>query len=165
LVAARLATGRAISPRVTAVVGTEALTPEPAPDLGVPQPYLALVRQGMREVVNNPLGTAYASRLADPNVQMAGKTGTAQVFDGPQNEDTASLPWKFRPNALFIAFAPAAAPRYALSVVVEHGNEGADAAAPIARDLMEAVLARDPASRRIATGSTPGSISSREPPT
>ncbi|HUC16637.1 MAG TPA: penicillin-binding protein 2 [Acetobacteraceae bacterium] len=165
LMAARVATGRAISPRVTAAVGAETLPPEPTPDLGIPEPFLALVRRGMREVVNNPLGTAYASRLFDPNVQMAGKTGTAQVFDGPQGVDTASLPWKFRPNALFIAFAPAAAPRYALSVVVEHGNEGADAAAPIARDLMEAVLARDPANRKIATGDSPASNPSDEPPT
>ncbi len=156
LMAARVATGRVISPRVAAAVGAETIAHPPAPDLGVPEPYLALVRQGMREVVNNPLGTAYASRLPDSNMEMAGKTGTAQVFDGPQNEDTAQLPWKFRPNALFIAFAPFAAPRYALSVVVEHGNEGADAAAPIARDLMEAVLARDPASRSVAPGSVPG---------
>jgi penicillin-binding protein 2 len=132
------------------VVGLDA-----APGLGIPELYLSLVREGMREVVNNPMGTGYASRLADPNVEMAGKTGTAQVFDGSQNVDTASLPWKFRPNALFIAFAPVAAPRYALSVVVEHGNEGADAAAPIARDLMEAVLARDPANRSVPPGSAP----------
>jgi penicillin-binding protein 2 len=155
LMAARVATGRAISPRVTAAVGTEVLAADPAPDLGVPEPYLALVREGMREVVNNPMGTAYASRLGDPSVQMAGKTGTAQVFDGPQSEVTSTLPWKLRPNALFIAFAPAAAPRYALAVVVEHGNEGADAAAPIARDLMKAVLARDPANRTVAPGNAP----------
>jgi penicillin-binding protein 2 len=163
LMVARVATGRAISPRVTTEVGSEAVAPGLAPDLGVPEPYLALVRQGMREVVNNPMGTAYASRLPNPNAEMAGKTGTAQVFDGPQSEDTATLPWKLRPNALFIAFAPAAAPRYALSVVVEHGNEGADAAAPIARDLMEAVLARDPANRTIAPGGAPGDTSPEEP--
>lgn len=155
LMAARLATGRALSPRVTASIGAEVLPPAPAPSLGVPEPYLALVREGMRQVVNNPLGTAYASRLVDPNVQMAGKTGTAQVFDGPQSENSALLPWKFRPNALFVAFAPASAPRYALSVVVEHGNEGADAAAPIAHDLMEAVLARDPANRTVVPGGIP----------
>ncbi len=163
LMVARVATGRAISPRVTAAIGTETVAPGPAPDLGVPEPYLALVRQGMREAVNTPMGTGYASRLPDPNVEMAGKTGTAQVFDGPQSEDTASLPWKLRPNALFIAFAPVGAPRYALSVVVEHGNEGADAAAPIARDLMEAVLARDPANRTISPGGSPGGAATGEP--
>lgn len=155
LMAARVASGRALSPRVTAEVGGKAAGLDAAPGLGIPELYLSLVREGMREVVNNPMGTGYASRLADPNVEMAGKTGTAQVFDGPQNVDTASLPWRFRPNALFIAFAPVAAPRYALSVVVEHGNEGADAAAPIARDLMEAVLARDPANRSVPPGGVP----------
>ncbi|MGH7057616.1 MAG: penicillin-binding transpeptidase domain-containing protein, partial [Acetobacteraceae bacterium] len=101
--------------------------------------------------------TAYASRLA--NVVMAGKTGTSQVFNltesAQQQFNTATLPWKLRPNALFIAFAPADRPRYAVSVVVEHGNEGAAAAAPIAHDIMETVLARDPESRNVAPGTAP----------
>jgi hypothetical protein len=59
-----------------------------------------------------------------------------------------NLPWEFRPHALFVAFAPYDAPRYALSVVVEHGNAGALAAAPMARDMMIEVLTRDPAERR-----------------
>lgn len=166
IMAARVATGRAISPRVAAKVGAKTLALPEAPDLGIPERYLALVREGMREVVNNPLGTAYASRLVDPNVLMAGKTGTAQVFDMSRAQaasglNTASLPWKLRPNALFIAFAPVGAPRYALSVVVEHGNEGADAAAPVAHDLMEAVLARDPANRIAAPGSAPAAAAIR----
>jgi penicillin-binding protein 2 len=54
------------------------------------------------------------------------------------------LPWEFRPHALFVAFAPYDAPKYALAVVVEHGNAGAAMAAPIARDIMTDVLMRDP---------------------
>jgi len=61
--------------------------------------------------------------------------------------DSKSLPWEFRPHALFVAYAPYEQPRYALSVVVEHGNAGGAAAAPLARDIMAEVLRRDPASR------------------
>jgi penicillin-binding protein 2 len=61
--------------------------------------------------------------------------------------DSEKLPWEYRPHALFVAFAPYDAPRYALSVVVEHGNAGAAAAAPMARDMMAEVLRRDPANR------------------
>jgi penicillin-binding protein 2 len=59
--------------------------------------------------------------------------------------DSAKLPWKLRPHALFIAFAPTSAPRYALAVVVEHGNAGASTAGPIARDIMVDTLTLDPA--------------------
>ena len=58
------------------------------------------------------------------------------------------LPWEFRPHALFVCYAPYDAPRYAVSVVVEHGNAGAAAAAPLARDIMVDVLTRDPAAPR-----------------
>ena len=84
---------------------------------------------------------------------MAGKTGSAQVRDVSRalrdsgHFNSANLPWEYRPNALFVAYAPYDAPRYAMSVVVEHGNAGAEAAAPIARDLMMADAARDPAGR------------------
>ena len=62
------------------------------------------------------------------------------------------LPWEFRPHALFVAYAPYDDPHYALSVVVEHGNAGAAAAAPIARDIMTAALQRDPAGRDALPG-------------
>ncbi len=55
-----------------------------------------------------------------------------------------NLPWEERPHALFICFAPYDAPRYAIAVVIEHGNGGADAAAPLARDIMTDTLLRDP---------------------
>ncbi|MGH7191882.1 MAG: penicillin-binding transpeptidase domain-containing protein, partial [Acetobacteraceae bacterium] len=89
--------------------------------------------------------TAYASRLTDPKMEMAGKTGSAEVINlskaqAASNFNTANLPWRFRPNALFIAYAPAGQPRFAISVVVEHGHEGAEAAAPIAKDVMEAAF-------------------------
>ena len=78
-----------------------------------------------------PGGTAPAARLADPHWQLAGKTGSSQVrrVSREQREqgrfDSSKLPWEVRPHALFVAYAPYDAPRYALAVVVEHGNAGA----------------------------------------
>jgi spermidine dehydrogenase len=78
--------------------------------------------QGMDDVVNGPGGTARASALRVQGVRMGGKTGTAQVrrIKGSARGG-ANVPWKFRDHALFIAFAPVENPRYAISVVVEHG--------------------------------------------
>ena len=159
---ARVASGRLISPHVTRRVGN-ILQPggmtEDWPVLDLPETYLNLVRGGMWAVVNEPGGTAPLARLPDPHVQLAGKTGSAQVIRISRalresgHFNSASLPWKYRPNALFVAFAPYDAPRYAVSVVVEHGNAGADVAGPIARDIMMDVLARDPARRNTAPGS------------
>ncbi|HQU09981.1 MAG TPA: penicillin-binding protein 2 [Acidiphilium sp.] len=148
---ARISTGRAVEPHVARGIGRNLLhqdTPDRWPDLGLDERSLAAVRQGMFDVVNTTKGTAYAARLALPGVFMAGKTGTAQVHDNTQAEEKANLndatlPWKFRPNAFFIAFAPAHAPRVAVAVAVEHGDEGATAAAPIAHDLVTAALTRD----------------------
>ena len=99
---------------------------------------------------------APAAKLGLPDAQMAGKTGSTQVRRVSRelrehgNFNSAKLPWEFRPHALFVAFAPYDAPRYALSVVVEHGNAGAEAAAPIARDIMLEVLRRDPSGHGLA---------------
>ena len=81
---------------------------------------------------------------------MAGKTGSTQVrrvsraLRESGTFNSMSLPWEFRPHALFICYAPFVNPRYACAVVVEHGNAGAAAAAPLARDIMTATLTRDP---------------------
>lgn len=157
---ARIATGRAIGPHIANAVGEivqSGRAPDDWPSLGFDIRNLAAVRQGMFDVVNTQLGTGYASRLTIPGVFMAGKTGTAQVHDLTQaqekaNYDDANLPWKFRPNAFFIAFAPADAPRYAAAVAVEHGNEGASVSAPIAQALITAALTRD------LTPAPPGTI-------
>ena len=84
---------------------------------------------------------------------MAGKTGSAQVrrvsreLRESGHFDSEKLPWEYRPHALFVAYAPYDAPRYALAVVVEHGNAAAAIAAPMARQIMTEVLRRDPANR------------------
>lgn len=155
----RLATGRAVQPHLTRAIDGEAqpgAKPEVWPLLGVSDRTLHAVREGMWAVVNEAGGSGGIAKLDLPNlpgVQMAGKTGSAQVHNvtreqrehGYKSENQA---WELRPNALFVCYAPYDQPRYAIALVVEHGNAGAAAAAPIARQIMEAVLTRDPVSRR-----------------
>jgi len=117
------------------------------PALGVNPKHIAQIQQGMNAVVNSEKGTAKKSRIIEDGMQMAGKTGTAQVQRitmaqrraGIKNED---LEWKRRHHALFCGYAPVHNPRYACSVVVEHGVGGSKAAAPIARDLLYEVQKR-----------------------
>ncbi len=138
---ARIASGRAVAPRLIRRIGAEERTKE-APPLEVDDRHLALVRRGMFEVANRRGATAYRSRIAEAELALAGKTGTSQVRSITaeerargifRNED---LPWERRDHALFVAFAPYKRPRYAISVVVEHGGGGSRAAAPIARDIL-----------------------------
>jgi len=159
----RIATGRAVVPHVTRQIARAApagAKPEDWPVLDVPEAHLALIRGGMFGVVNEPGGSAPHARLPMPDIQLAGKTGSSQVRRVSRwarehgNFNSASLPWEFRPHALFVCFAPYDAPRYAISVVVEHGNAGADVAAPLARDIMVDTLTRDPARRIVAPGQT-----------
>jgi penicillin-binding protein 2 len=158
---ARLATGVAVQPHLTRSIGGVLQPGSEAadwPDLGVSERFLHAAREGMWAVVNEQGGTAPLARLALPGVQMAGKTGSAQVRRVSRelrehgHFRSADLPWEFRPHALFICFAPYDAPRYALAVVVEHGNAGADVAGPLARDIMTDTLTRDPARRNQAPG-------------
>jgi penicillin-binding protein 2 len=152
----RLASGRLVQPHLTRKLsGTLQPGGEQAdwPVLGVPEKLLQMVREGMWAVVNEAGGTAPLAKLADPQVQLAGKTGSAQVrrvsreLRESGHFDSEKLPWEYRPHALFVAYAPYEAPRYAVSVVIEHGNAGAAAAAPMARTIMTEVLRRDPANR------------------
>jgi penicillin-binding protein 2 len=87
----------------------------------------------MFRVVNGS-GTAVGSKLQLDGIQMAGKTGTAQVRRLVSRGSVGD--WKSRDHALFVCYAPADAPKYAMAVVVEHGTFGARAAAPIARDTL-----------------------------
>ena len=125
---ARLASGKLLQPRLLM-----AGKPRPAPNLDADPAHLEFVRQAMAAVVNGS-GTAVASKLPLDGVQMAGKTGTAQVFRlGARGHQSN---WALRDHALFIAFAPVEAPRYAIGCIIEHGGFGASAAAPIVRDCM-----------------------------
>ena len=159
----RIATGRAVVPHVTRQVDAKqqpGSTPEDWPALDIPEEALQAVRAGMFAVVNDYGGTAPHARLNLPGMQLAGKTGSSQVRRVSRwarehgHFNSANLPWEFRPHALFVCFAPYDAPRYAVAVVVEHGNAGADVAAPLARDIMRDTILRDPARRQVAPGQT-----------
>ncbi|MBS0985375.1 penicillin-binding protein 2 [Acetobacter thailandicus] len=150
----RLATGRAVQPHLVRSLNDETgpqATAEHWPELDMPAAGLAALRSGMFAVVNEPHGTAPKAKLTIPGVMMAGKTGSAQVrrvsraLRESGHFNSANLPWEYRPHALFICFAPYDNPQYAVSVVIEHGNAGAEAAAPLARDIMTDTLLRDPA--------------------
>ncbi|MEJ1997182.1 MAG: penicillin-binding protein 2 [Maritimibacter sp.] len=145
----RIASGNRIQPRlVRAIDGVEEPIGGETP-LDIDPEHLAVVRQGMFEVVNAAHGTAGASRVVDGDFLMAGKTGTSQVRNITAAEraagvtSNADLPWDRRDHALFIAFAPHEAPEIAVSVVVEHGSGGSTAAAPIARDVLLAAHYQD----------------------
>ncbi|MEO7027486.1 MAG: penicillin-binding transpeptidase domain-containing protein, partial [Caulobacteraceae bacterium] len=117
------------------------------PALGVDAAHLQFVREAMAAVVTS--GTAAANGAADLGfgpVRMAGKTGTAQShsYAGGHGAHGAQGAWALRDHAWFIAFAPADDPRYAMSVLVEHGGFGAEAAAPKAREIMRVALLKDP---------------------
>lgn len=127
----------------------------PPVDLGITPDHLRRVRDGMFAVVNDG-GTAGRSRINDPAMVMAGKTGTSQVRIITAAERAAGvtrndqLPWNRRDHALFVAYAPYDAPRYAIAQIVEHGGGGSAVAAPIARDiLMRALYGGLPRSRPI----------------
>lgn len=141
VMAARIASGTAILPRlVKSVGGIE--QPTGAEPLGLSEEALTLVRRGMFNVANTRQGTAWNTRIETEDLRMAGKTGTSQVRNITEEERrrgvfrNEDLPWNRRDHALYVAFAPFTAPRYAVSVVVEHGGGGSTTAAPIARDVM-----------------------------
>lgn len=139
---ARLATGRAVSPRLVRAVDEKELPDRAGEPLGLSKRTLDYIRDGMFAVSNENRGTAYRTRIADKSKRMAGKTGTSQVRNITAAERRAGvfrnedLPWERRDHALFVGYAPYDNPRYAISVVVEHGGGGSTAAAPIARDVM-----------------------------
>ena len=142
LMTARVASGRRLAPRLIRTVNGVAQKAPPAPPLDIDPRHLQLVREGMFAVSNSRRGTAWRSRIADESMRLAGKTGTSQVRNITKAEREAGvtrnedLPWERRDHALFVAFAPADAPKIAVSVVVEHGGGGSKAAAPIARDIV-----------------------------
>ncbi|WP_372893017.1 penicillin-binding protein 2 [Rhodosalinus sp.] len=148
---ARLATGRDLAPRlVKSVDGVEVPAHQSAP-LGFNENHLRRIRQSMHAATNHRRGTAYASRIVEEAMAMAGKTGTSQVRNITAAERRAGvirnedLPWQRRDHALFVDFAPFETPRVAVSVVVEHGGGGASTAAPIARDVtLQALYGGEP---------------------
>ena len=118
------ADGKTLKETKTEVIGTTSFAKE----------SFRLVKQGMYAVVNEPGGTGAAARQYD--VKVAGKTGTSQVVK--LRDSKLSTPYQYRDHALFVAFAPYDKPEVAVAVVVEHGEHGGAAAAPIAGRMLRA---------------------------
>ncbi|MGC6412331.1 MAG: penicillin-binding protein 2 [Candidatus Puniceispirillaceae bacterium] len=140
----RIATGQQISPTIIQSDDLDSRKFEPIP---VSSDILREMRRGMRAVMQGGFGTARRYDL--PDYQIAGKTGTVQVKRITQAQRDAGIidnidrPWKERDHALFVAYAPYKNPRYAISVVVEHGGSGSSMAAPVARDVFAYLLGRE----------------------
>ncbi len=102
--------------------------------------HIQIILDGMYDVVNSSRGTAHRSAINDPDFEFAGKTGSSQVkrISNARRAQgkTVFEDYESKDHALFIAFAPADYPKYAVSVVIEHGGGGASVAAPIARDVL-----------------------------
>lgn len=143
VMSARIASGRRLYPRLI----NRAFKNEPLP---FSPEALAVARQGMDLVVNGA-GTAVRSRLPLDGVTMGGKTGTAQVRGLASGSRGQSGAWKYRDHGLFVCFAPVENPRYAASVVIEHGMGGSRAAAPIAKDIFTFLYDREKAMEALET--------------
>ena len=107
---------------------------------------IKFVLDALYGATNEPRGTSYRSRLSNEYLY-AGKTGTSQIrrITAEERElklKQSELPYKRRDHALFIAFAPYKNPRYAISIVIEHGGSGSSGAAPIAKQVIKKVLER-----------------------
>jgi penicillin-binding protein 2 len=129
VMAARIASGKPVEPRL---VNTKK---GPIQPFDLPPKHFETVRHGMWEVVNGN-GTAGRSKLPLEGIEMGGKTGTAQVRRITGGQRGQSGAWKYRDHGLFVCFAPTANPRYAASVVIDHGMGGSRAAAPVAKDVL-----------------------------
>ena len=111
------------------------------------QENIKFVLDALYGATNEPMGTSYRSRHTKENYIYAGKTGTSQIRTiTPEERELKlkqkDLPYERRDHALFTAFAPYKNPRYAISIVIEHGGAGSSGAAPIAKKVIKKVLER-----------------------
>ena len=108
---------------------------------------IKIIQDAMFGSTNEVMGTSYRSRIDNPKYQFAGKTGTAQVKkitekDRELDLKTFEIPYEERDHALYIAYGPYKNPRYALSILVEHGGNGSTTAAPMAKKLFKMIIDR-----------------------
>ncbi len=108
---------------------------------------IKIVQDAMFASTNEVRGTSYRSRINNPKYQFAGKTGTAQVKkiterDRELDLKTFQIPYEERDHALYIAYGPYKNPRYAVSILVEHGGNGSTTAAPMAKKLFKTIIDR-----------------------
>jgi penicillin-binding protein 2 len=117
------------------------IEPELIHQFKVSKKTLNIVHQALFDTANSSGGTALGSKGV--GIQMAAKTGTAQVISFSADKifnKCENLEYKFRNNGLFAAYAPAGNPKIAVSVVVEHGCHGASAGGPVAKAIISAYM-------------------------
>ena len=108
---------------------------------------IKIIQDAMFSSTNEVMGTSYRSRIEDLKYQFAGKTGTAQVKKITERDRELDLklfeiPYEERDHALYVAFGPYKNPRYALSIIIEHGGNGSTTAAPLAKKLFKLIIDR-----------------------
>lgn len=143
---ARLANGRKrVMPRLIKSVGGRERTQAPFEDLGYDFELMRVLQEGM-EMVTDAGGTGFRnSQLGLGTMRMAGKTGTAQVRNYGAGARGRGGDWSSRDHNLFVAYGPIDDPRYAISIVVQHGGSfGGTVAAPKAREIMRTLILKDP---------------------
>ena len=145
--------------RIETAQGETAFVTEPVISGKVPisPRTLELIRQGLWEVVHSDKGTAKGARFFD--LQISGKTGTAQVISRKDDEeetvDESEIADHLKAHAWFVAYAPSDAPRIAAAVVVENGEHGSSAATPIAREIIKSYLLKEQLQPLIVANSRP----------
>ena len=118
---------------------------------------LEILRKAFEGVVNEPGGTGSRARL--PGVLVAGKTGTAQVTKGAyRSEEESRIPYEYRDNAWFVAYAPSVNPQIAVAVLVEHGGHGGSVAAPVARHVLAAYFGIEDPPPNVLQAAAPGAV-------
>lgn len=121
----------------------------PGGDIGISSKNLKSVLTAMNDVYNHPRGTAFPYRSRNKEYKLGGKTGTTQVRRISTAERETGVrknnekPWIERDHALFVGYGPIENPKFAISVLVEHGGGGSSTASPIARDILEFVINND----------------------
>jgi len=111
------------------------------------QKNIKIIQESIFSSTNEVMGTSYSSRIDDPKYRFAGKTGTAQVKRITEKEreldlKTSEIPYEQRDHALYVAYGPTENPRYALSIIIEHGGSGGTTAAPMAKKLFKLIIDR-----------------------
>ena len=137
--------GYKIYPKIT--VDTETNFLDKYEPLFTEKKNIKIIQDSIFSSTNEVMGTSYSSRINDPKYRFAGKTGTAQVKRITVEEreldlKTSEIPYEQRDHALYVAYGPTENPRYALSIIIEHGGSGGTTAAPMAKKLFKLIIDR-----------------------
>ena len=156
----RLANGvKAVQPRLIKSIGGKPYKVAEFENLAADPAHIAFVRAAMADVTAAGGTAAVSGKLDLGPIMMAGKTGTAQAHTyGSGSRATLHLEWEKRDHAWFVAFAPADAPKYAMSVIVQHGGWGGSSAVPKAREIMRMALLKDPEIQKRIVGINPADL-------